>query len=427
MVESQRGKKFGRLPSYSIHNATLLSLAPLAAAAGAQAQIQADDLGVIERGTLLVENGVITAVGLHKECAAAVAHARSRFSRFEEHDAAGDVVMPGFVDAHTHALFAGNRISDFEDLAAGRKPSLGMAYTIEQTRAAGEAALLEIGARHLTLMRDHGTTTAEVKSGYELNVQGELLLLSVMARLGARPDLPRIVPTFCGAHALAPEFDDYDAFVDELCDRILPRVAEQGIAWFADAFCETGFFTPQQSERFLRACAATGLRLRIHADELAKSGGAQVAAKLRTMSVDHLNFVDKEGIEAIAAAGCVAVLCPGTVEYLALSTYAPARKLIEAGVPVALATDFNPGTCPCFSLQTVAYLARSRMGMTAHETIVAITLNAAYSLGLAGEIGTLTAGKRADVVVLGTSDYRELGYFFGTNLVTVGFIGAKSG
>lgn len=427
MVGSLSAKKFARLQSYSIHNATLLTLAPLASAAGAQSQIVADDLGIIERGTLLVENGVITAVGVHQDCAAAIAHARSRFSSFEEHDVGGSVVMPGFVDAHTHALFAGNRIGDFEDLAAGRKPALGMAYTIEQTRAAGEAKLVEIGARHLALMRDHGTTTAEVKSGYELNADGELLLLSVMARLGARPDLPRIVPTFCGAHALAPEFDDYDAFVDELCDRILPRIADQGIAWFADAFCETGFFTPQQSERFLRACAARGLRLRIHADELTLSGGAELAAKLRTTSVDHLNFVDKEGIGAVAAAGCIAVLCPGTVEYMALLRYAPARKLIEAGVPIALASDFNPGTCPCFSLQTVAYLARRRMGMTAHETIVAITLNAAYSLGLAGEIGSLTSGKRADLVVLATDDYRELGYFFGTNLVTNGFIGAKTG
>jgi imidazolonepropionase len=412
--------------SFAIHNATLVTLAPLALAAGAQATIEADDLGLVERGTLLVENGVITAVGKQRECAPAVEHARSRYAAFEERDALGNVVMPGFVDAHTHAIFAGNRIADFEDLAAGRKPGLGMPYTIEQTRGASEEALAAVLERHLSLMRSHGTTTAEVKSGYHLDARGELRLLSIIARLGARPDLPRVVPTFCGAHALAPEFDDYDAFVDELCLRILPQVAEQGIAWFADAFCETGFFSPAQSERFLRACAAKGLRLRIHADEMGPSGGSAVAARLRTASADHLNFIDNQEIEALAAAGCIAVLCPGTVDYLHLPRYAPARPLMEMGVPVALATDFNPGTCPCFSLQAVVSLARRHMGMSVAEAIAAITLNAAYSLGLGGEIGSLTAGKRADIVQLVTDDYRELGYFFGTNMVAHAWIGAKT-
>jgi len=413
--------------SYAVHNATLLTLAPLAEAAGPQAHVETDDLGIVERGTLLVENGVITAVGKDRECADAVAHARSRFPSFEERDAHGAVVMPGFVDAHTHALFAGNRIADFEDLAAGRTPALGMPYTIEQTRGTDDAALAAVLERHLLLMRAHGTTAAEVKSGYALDAPGELRLLRTMAEAGARADLPRVIPTFCGAHALAPEFDDYDAFVEELSERILPQVANQAIAWFADAFCEKGFFSPAQSERFLRACAAKGLRLRIHADELGLSGGADVAARLRTTTADHLNFVDAPQIERLAAAGCMAVLCPGTVEYLGLERYAPAGRLMDAGVPVALATDFNPGTCPCFSLQTVVGLARRHMGMTAPEAIAGITLNPAYSLGLAGEIGSLTAGKRADVVVLVTGDYRELGYFFGTNMVADAWIGAKTG
>ena len=412
--------------SYAISNATLITLAPLATSAGAQAHVEAGDLGIVQRGTVLVEHGVITAVGNRAHCAAAVEHARSRYPSFEERDAGGNVVMPGFVDAHTHALFAGNRVGDFEDLAAGRAPALGMRYTVEQTRAASRQALLEIGARHLGLMLAHGTTTAEVKSGYALTGPGELQLLAVVAELGARQDLPRVVPTFCGAHALPPEFSDRDAFVDELCERILPQVAEQGVAWFADAFCETGFFTAQQSERFLRACAAKGLRPRIHADEMSRSGGSGVAGRLRAASADHLNFIEDEDIAAIARGGCVAVLCPGTVEYLGLSRYAPARKLIDAGVPVALATDYNPGTCPCFSLQTIVYLARRHMGLTAHEAIAGITLNAAYSLGLAGEIGSLTAGKRADLVVLQSGDYRELGYFFGTNLVATATVGAKT-
>jgi imidazolonepropionase len=404
----------------------LITLAPLAASAGAQARVDPPDLGIITQGTILVENGVIVAIGSHGQCSAAVAHARSRFSSFEEHDVKGNVVMPGFVDAHTHALFAGNRVSDFEDIAAGRKPALGMRYTIEQTREKTKQDLMDIGARHLSLMLRHGTTTAEVKSGYDLTAQGELTLLSVLAQLGKRPNLPRVVPTFCGAHALPPEFADYDSFVDELCERILPQVVQQGIAWFADAFCEKGFFSPQQSERFLRACANRGLRLRIHADELSRSGGTEVAARLRCSSADHVNFIDDLGIKSIAEAGSVAVLCPGTVDYLGLDRYAPARKLIAAGVPVALATDYNPGTCPCFSLQTIIYIARRRMGVAAHEAIAGVTLNAAYSLGLAGEIGSLTDGKRADVVVLETSDYRELGYSFGTNLVANATVGAKT-
>jgi imidazolonepropionase len=414
------------LRSYAIHNATLLTLEPLTRAAGPQSSVTTEDLGILEGGSLLVENGVVTAVGGYRACADAVAHARSRFPTFEERNVAGAVVMPGFVDAHTHALFAGNRIADFEDLSAGRRPALGMPYTIAQTRGASEDQLLSIGERNLDLMRRHGTTTAEIKSGYELNTQGELLLLSVMARLGARPGLPRVVPTFCGAHALAPEFDDYDAFVDALIERMLPKVVEQGIAWFADAFCENGFFSPAQAERFLRACAAKGLRLRIHADELALSGGAQVAARLRTASVDHVNFIERAEIEAIARAGCIAVLCPATVEYLEIARFAPAQSLIEAGVPVALATDFNPGTSPCFSLQLVAYFARRKMGLSVSETITGITLNAAHSLGLAGEVGSLTVGKRADIVQLATSDYRELGYFLGTNLVTDAWVGAKA-
>jgi len=412
--------------SYALTNATLITLAPLANAAGPQTHITATDLGVVERGTVLVEHGVLTAVGTAAQCEAAVAHARSRFANFEARDVGGRVVLPGFVDAHTHALFAGNRVADFEDLAARRQPALGMRYTIEQTRAAGRGALLDIGARHLTQMLRHGTTTAEIKSGYTLTAHGELDLLAIIAELGALPELPRTVPTFCGAHALPPEFNNYDSFVEELCDRMLPRIAEQGIAWFGDAFCEKGFFSQQQSERFLRACASLGLRLRIHADEMSHSGGAAVAARLRTASADHLNFIDDADVAALAGGGSVAVLCPGTVDYLGLARYAPARKLIDAGVPVALATDYNPGTCPCFSLQMIVYLARRHMGLAVHEAIAGVTLNAAYSLGLAGEIGSLTTGKRADLVVLESSDYHELGYSFGTNLVASATVGAKS-
>ena len=411
--------------SFLIANATLVTMQPLAGRAAPPAAIDEADLGIVKAGSLVVAGGVVVAAGRHAECADALRSARAS-ADFVEHDAAGALVMPGFVDAHTHALFAGNRVPDFEDLARGRKPALGMAHTIAQTRRCTQHDLEQIGERHLRLMREHGTTTAEVKSGYSLTKDGETRLLAALKTLDEREDLPHVVPTFCGAHALPPEFTSYDAFVDELCETMLPLVASQGVARFADAFCEQGFFTPPQAERFLRACAQRGLRLRIHADELHRSGGAGVAARLHTASADHLNFIDDNDVAQLAAAGCVAVLCPGTVEYLGLERYAPARDLIAAGVPVALATDFNPGTCPSFSLQTIAYLGRRHMRLSAAETIAALTVQPARSLGIAGRAGSLAPGVAADAIVLAIRDYHELGYYFGTNLVTQTFIGTKA-
>jgi imidazolonepropionase len=414
--------------AYLIHNATLVTLQPLAAAAGPQARIEAEDMGILGRGCLLVENGVITAAGAYAACAERIAHARSRFgSSLGDYDAGGRLVVPGFVDAHTHALFAGDRVADFEDLAAGRTPRLGMAHTIAATRCASEDELVAYGRERLDRMRRHGTTTVEIKSGYDLTRDGELRLLAVCERLDGDAGQPRVVATFCGAHALPPEFDTADEFIAYLCSDVVEAVARQGVARFADAFCETGFFSPDQCERFLRACAARGLRPRLHADELSRSGGAELAARLRAICADHLTFITPADIAALANAGCLAVLCPATAAFLGLPRHAPARDLMAAGVPVALATDFNPGTCPCFSLQMVIHIARRWMGLHVHEALAAVTLNAAYSLGLAGELGSLTPGKRADVLILGVRDLREVGYWFGVNLVSHAFVGTKSG
>jgi imidazolonepropionase len=277
--------------------------------------------------------------------------------------------------------------------------------------------LAAIGRRHLSLMLAHGTTTAEMKTGYALTAQGEGDMLRAMAALDDDGSMPHVVPTFCGAHALPPEFEDYDSFTQTLISDIMPAVAELGIARFADAFCETGFFSVDQSRRFLRACEARGMGLRLHADELARSGGAMLAAEMRCKSADHLNFIGDEDIAALKASGTVAVLCPATNEFLDLERRAPARALIDAGVPVALATDFNPGTSPCFSLQQPAYLARRWWGMTAPEVIAALTIYPALSLGLETVAGSLLAGRRADLLVLNAADYRDLGYYFGGNLV----------
>jgi imidazolonepropionase len=409
---------------FAIVNATVATLAHVKT--GGRGGATEADLGIIANAAIVARDGRIVAVGPQADCKSALADARRNGGPdFTEYDARGNLVVPGFVDAHTHALFAGDRIPDFEAIAAGTKPLLGIRYTVEQTRKCSEAELIAIGKRRLSLMADHGTTTAEVKTGYALTASGEGTMLRAMQALDAQPGLPNVIATFCGAHALPPEFDDYDAFVEELCATILPAVAGLGIARYADAFCETGFFSVAQSRRFLQACAARGMLLRVHADELQRSGGSSLAAELRCASADHLNFANDDDVAALARAKCTAVLCPATTEYLGLERYAPARALIDAGVSVALATDFNPGTSTCFSLQTVAHLARRRLRMTAPETLAALTVNPSLSLGLANEAGTIEPGKRADLVALATSDYREFGYYYGVNLATLITIGSR--
>jgi len=396
-------------------------MAPLAMRLSDDPHVSEDDLGIIRDGALLVENGIITYAG-----ARSTADLVTRSSNVPEIDARGCVVMPGLVDAHTHALFAGERVADFEDVIAGAKPRLGMAYTIGETRKLDESALVALGRRRIAPMLAHGTTTAEVKSGYTLTADGELRLLRALRDLDGRNELPHIIPTFCGAHALPPEFTSYDDFTDELVKRILPAIADTRVARFADAFCERGYFTPQQSRRFLEACALRGMKLRLHADELSSYGGAQLAASLGCASADHLNFVDEGGIAALRSRDVIAVLCPATAEYLGLPRFAPARELIESGVSVALATDFNPGTCPCYSLQEVVHLARRRLRMTAAEAIAGVTVFAARSLDAAGVAGRLASGRPADVIVLDTADYREFGYYFGVNLVRWSSVGGKN-
>lgn len=410
--------------SFAVVNATLLTMAPLAARTDGGAHVNEDDLGIIRDGAIIVRDGRITALDVARQAKLDTGSGRS--SELPIYDAAGCIVMPGLVDAHTHALFAGDRVADFEAMIAGRKPELGIAYTVEQTRRLSETELIGLGRARLAAMLAHGTTTVEVKSGYALTADGEARLLRAIAALDAQRDMPHAIATFCGAHALPPEFRSSDAFVDELVARILPAAAQTGVARFADAFCERGYFTPEQSRRFLAACSSRGMQLRLHADELSASGGAALAAELRCISADHLNYVDTLGITGLRASGTTAVLCPATAEYLGLERLAPARALIEADIPVALATDFNPGTCPCYSLQEVAHLARRRLRMTAPETLAGITVFAARSLDAAGVAGCISPGRPADLVLLDTTDYRELGYYFGVNMVRWACIGSKN-
>ena len=345
-------------------------------------------------------------------------------------DAGGGLVTPGLIDPHTHLLFGGTREAELrlrqrgagylEILAGGG----GILSTVRATRAASEEELLDHGRRWLREMLGHGVTTVEAKSGYGLDVETELRLLSVAAQLG-REGPVEVVPTYLCAHATPPELrgraDAADAYVTEVVQRQLPRAAETGVARFCDVFCEIGVFDAAQSRRVLEAGVRHGLRPRLHADELRDSGGAELAADVGAASADHLGAISDSGIEALARAAedgrpVVATLLPATTLYLRSAHDAPARRLIDRGVPVALGTDFNPGTSPTANLPLVLSLACIRLGMSAAEALVAVTANAALALGLEETHGTLEPGRRADLVVWDVPSLELLSYWIGANL-----------
>ncbi|CAN5750248.1 imidazolonepropionase [soil metagenome] len=345
-------------------------------------------------------------------------------------DAAGGTITPGLVDPHTHLLFAGTRHAELamrqrghgylDILAAGG----GILQTVRQTRLASDEELLAGARGWLAEMLSHGVTTVEVKSGYGLDVEHELRLLRLAGILGAEGPL-EIVPTFLGAHALPTEFRDQpggtSAYLDRVIDEQLPAVAEQGIATACDVFCEDGVFDVPGSRRLLEAARRLGLAARLHADELHASGGAELAAEVGARSADHLAAVSPAGIEALGRAAdegrpVIATLLPATTLYLLGEHYAPARALIERGVPVALGSDFNPGTSPTPNLHLVMSLACLKLGLTPAEALAALTINAAAALGLEASNGSLEVGKHADLVVWGVETHELLPYWLGANL-----------
>ena len=338
-------------------------------------------------------------------------------------DASGRAVVPGLVDAHTHPVWLGDRGPEIGRRLAGEGYATiaaeggGIHATVRATRAGTDGELREAVARRLSAMLAHGTTTAEVKSGYGLTEEHELRALRILASLAGDPALPRLVPTLLAAHEIPPEYrDDRGEWVRIVAEEIVPRAAREGLARYCDVFCEEGVFTVPESRRILEAGRRAGLGLRVHADELARSGGAMLAAELNADSADHLLFIGEEEIAALAAAGTVAVLLPGTAWWMR-SRRAPARALIEAGVPVAVASDANPGTCYTESLPAVAVHACLDSGLSVEETLTGMTLNAAASLGLASEIGSLEPGKWADLLILDAPDDRHLIYHWGSNRV----------
>ena len=398
---------------------------------GEVGRITAADPAGPDAPAVAIWEGRILAVGPRAAVEAAIDAEGLPLSRFARLDADGGAVTPGLVDPHTHLLFAGSRegelvlrqqgASYLDILAAGG----GILSTVAATRAASEGALLAHGRRWLDEMLAHGVTTVEAKSGYGLDLETELRLVEVAYRLGREGPVD-VVPTWLGAHAVPPEFrarpDGTEAYVRSVIEEQLPGIAAHGRARFADVFCEAGVFTADQSRRILEAAAAVGLAPRLHADELAPSGGAELAGELRAASADHLATPSPAGIAAMAEAAeagdpVVATLLPVTTWFLMKDHHAPARAFIDAGVPVAIGTDFNPGTSPTASLPLAMSFACLNLRMSPDEVLAAVTINAARAVGMEDEIGSLEPGKAADLVIWRVPTTAQIPYWPGADLV----------
>ncbi len=384
-----------------------------------------NELGVIEDGALLVRDGVIAAVGRSEEIA------RELPNDIEIIDARGRVVLPGFVDAHAHPVFGGNRVDEFEMRARGASyeeiaaSGGGIRSTVQKTRAASEEELLAQAQKYAAWFLRGGTTTVEAKSGYGLALEAELKMLRVIRKLNETTPI-EFVPTFLGAHALPVEFKDRpNEYVDFIVGEMLPEVVRQNLAESCDIFFEQGYFDAAAARRVLGAAKAAGLRLRMHADQLTNSGGAVLAAELGAVTADHLEQTENDGIAAMNAAGVQPVLLPASVYALGKTRYPKARAMIDAGLALVLATDFNPGSSPTPSIPMILSLAATQMKMTPAEGVTATTINAAYSLGRGDQIGSLEVGKRADFALYDCADYREIAYWFGQSQAGAVFVRGK--
>lgn len=387
------------------------------------------DLGLLENGAIAVKDGRILDVWAGGDM---TAYLGPETRTIEAPDA---VITPGLVDAHTHLVFAGDRAAEYEMRLAGASyleimaAGGGIMSTVRATRAADEAALIALLRPRLARMLAHGTTTVEVKSGYGLCTADELKSLRAVQRLNAELAAgggPRLVPTFLGAHAVPAEYADRaDDYVRLLVEETLPAVVAEGLAESCDVFCDVGAFTADQARTILEAAQRLGLPVRLHANEFARIGAADLAAELRALSADHLLVLAPEEITALAEAGVVGVLLPGTA--LGLGQVPPARALIAAGVPVALATDCNPGTCYCENLALMLALACTALKMQPAEALVAATINSAWALGpqWGAAVGSLEPGKVADLVIWDAPDYRHLPYHYGTNLARQVIVGGR--
>jgi len=377
------------------------------------------EVGAISGGAVAISGGMIVAVGCEPDVRARIAG----LPVLRQLDAGGRLVTPGLVDPHTHLVHGGSREHELELKLVGvpyldiLRQGGGILRTVSDTRKATEDELYAQAKSALDVMLLHGTTTAEAKSGYGLTLEDELKQLRVARRLDERHPVD-LVSTFMGAHAVPPEYkQDPDAFVRVVIDEMLPEVRRQGLAEYCDIFCEHGVFSVEQSREVLQAAKALGFGLKIHADEIEPMGGAQLAGELGCVSAEHLLAATDEGLEAMREAGVIAVCLPGTSFNLRLDRHARARDMIERGIPVAISTDFNPGSSPTLSMQMAMTLACLNLRMTPEEAMCAMTINAAHAIGRASSVGSLEAGKQADLVLFEATNLAFLPYRFGTNHV----------
>jgi imidazolonepropionase len=386
---------------------------------GARRGAAVSGIGVIRDGAILVRDGLIVAVGPSSKIAKL-----TESKKAEKVDVGGRVVLPGFVDAHTHLIHAASRAEEYELKIRGAsyeeiaRKGGGILNSVKKLRAATAEELKERARGFLRQFAEYGTTTIEAKSGYGLDVPSELRILSLHKELNAEQPL-EIVSTFLGAHVVPEEFRGKSGgtrqYLQLITEVLIPEVAENGLAEFCDVFCERGAFSVADSRQVLAAGKARGLVARVHAEQLSHTGATRMGIEMNAASCDHLEYLQAADIGELGKSRTVATLLPGCDFHLGLERYAPARELIHAGAIVALATDFNPGTSPTLSMAMILSLACSRLRMTPAEAIAGATINAAYSLGREKKIGSIEVGKQADLAVFEVADYREIPYYFGVN------------
>jgi imidazolonepropionase len=372
-------------------------------------------LRIIKNAALAVNNGKIIAVGKTSSVTAA-------FEATETIDAEGKTVIPGFVDAHTHLVFAGSREKEFETRLKGAsymeilREGGGILKTVRETRQATEDELIHNCQKALDIMLKHGTTTVEAKSGYGLTTKDEIKCLRAIQQV-KKTHTVDVVPTFLGAHAIPPEFEENpEDYVELVVEEMIPAIAKARLAEFCDVFCEKGAFTVEQTRRILKAGSKHGLTPKVHADELTHYGGAELAAETGAISAEHLLYASEAGLKMMSKRGVIAILLPAASFTLMTQRYAEARKMIDLNLPIALGTDFNP-SCWTESQQLVIAMACRQLRLTTAEALTASTLNAAHAVNRAAEIGSLEERKNADILILDAPNHSFLGYRFGTNLV----------
>ena len=386
---------------------------------GPRIKKQMENLGIVEDGAVAVRRDKIVALGKTREVLDKVKIDKNT----KIINAKNKVVSPGFVDPHTHPVFAATREEEFELRIKGKtyqeiaQAGGGIRSSVRNLRKSSKEELIKLALPRLNNFLSYGTTTIEAKSGYGLSLEDEIKSLEVIKELNKIHPID-LIPTFLGAHEVPDEYrDKRNEYMDLIMNKMIPEVARRRLAVFCDVFCEKGVFDLEQTERILESAKKYGLEPKIHADQLSQLGGAELAAKVKAISADHLEQVSDLGIEKMKEAGVIAVLLPGSVFGLGLRDYPPARKMIDSGLPVALATDFNPGSSFSESMPMVLSLACLMMEMTPAEAITSSTINSAYALDLGKEIGSIEVGRKGDIIIWNVDNYKQIPYHFGMNLV----------